>query len=319
MSTFYQRVALLVIGSALTYYVGIALVEKTAMLEGSQERCDNSVKTLIERRIQHPLILNQHEEQVCSSMMQKVHECESSFDDIVGHDKVKQVIMSTIIAPLQNTNYYSRCSLLAPPNGVLLYGPPGTGKTTIARCIASSLGGSFINVDPSCIENKLYGESLKMLKAVFTLAHKIKPCVLFVDEIDGIFGMRTCADQSHTQSLKTLFLSQMDGFIEKDPSVVVVAATNKRESLDAALLRRLSVSLHIGLPCVEDLEKMFLKHLGQFGYTNAKQFALQCIGRSGSHVLEVCKQAAHCAAIDSDGDTFVVKDCHVEEAMKRLS
>lgn len=285
MSAFIQRIVLMLIGSYLTYYVGMQLLNHGSHLETTQE-----VGTY--RNIK----LNHHEMSIVPLVTLSDDTDGVTFDDVVGHEKILDDIVSMVITPLSSKTYFSRCALLKPPNGVLLHGPPGTGKTLIARAIAGTTQSNFINFDLGVIENKMYGESLKMLKAVFTLAHKLRPCVIFIDEIDGVFGHRNALDQSHVSAIKTAFLKEIDGFDPRDPSVVLVAATNRKDSIDEALLRRLSLKFYVGLPDEKALNAMFMRHLEQFGYKDCKKFAALCNGMSGAAVLDICKIAAHRAA-----------------------
>eukprot|EP00976_Prorocentrum_cordatum_P034075 693256-Prorocentrum_minimum.AAC.24 len=135
-----------------------------------------------------------------------------------------------------------------PYNGLLFYGPPGTGKTTVAETIAHQFGGRLIRVSADQVENKYVGESFKRIQAVFSAAVKLAPCVLLVDEIDGMMSSRTGVDQSHTTTMKTLFLTGMDLIMSSDVQVLVIGCTNRPHALDRALLRRFEVHLEFSPP-----------------------------------------------------------------------
>lgn len=152
-------------------------------------------------------------------------------------------------------------AVYAPPTGVLLYGPPGTGKTTLARQACKESGAHFLIVTPDVLENRYQGESFKLMRAVFTLARKLEPCVLFFDEIDGIMSKRSELDQAHTNTMKTLFLSGMDSV--KNHRVLVIGATNRPEALDTALMRRLEVHFETGYPSDAELKRYLKTHMGQ--------------------------------------------------------
>ena len=139
------------------------------------------------------------------------------------------------------------------PAGILLYGPPGTGKTTLAHQVARDTGATFLMVSPDCLENKYQGESFKLMRATFTLAKKLGPCVVFFDEIDGIMARRSDMDQSHTNTMKTMFLTAMDS-LTPDDQVFVVGATNRPGAIDDALMRRLEIHLETHYPTTEQLE-----------------------------------------------------------------
>ena len=144
------------------------------------------------------------------------------------------------------------------PAGVLLYGPPGTGKTTLANQVARETGAMFLLVSPDCVENKYQGESFKLMRAVFTLAKKLGPCVVFFDEIDGVMAKRSDLDQSHTNTMKTMFLTSMDSLNPTEDQVLVVGATNRPGAIDSALMRRLEIHLQTHYPSSQELET-FLK------------------------------------------------------------
>jgi len=150
--------------------------------------------------------------------------------------------------------------IYAPPTGILLYGPPGTGKTTLACQLCRETGANLLILSPDTLENKYQGESFKRMRATFTLAKKIAPCVVFFDEIDGLMSKRSEMDQSHTNTMKTLFLSGMDSV--KGHRVLVIGATNRPEALDSALMRRLEVHLETKYPTDDDLKDYLKTHLG---------------------------------------------------------
>ena len=180
--------------------------------------------------------------------------------DIVGHELVVQEIDSIITILQTHTN--ESPSIIEPPNGILLYGPPGTGKTTLGKAVSKKLSTecTFIHISPDVLENKYYGEGLKHIAAVFSLARKVKPCVIFFDEIDGFMSTRSALDQSHTNTMKTSILTCMDS-IQNDWNILFIATTNRRTALDPALLRRLDVQLNMGLPTVCEKKNFLKKYL----------------------------------------------------------
>ena len=218
--------------------------------------------------------LNSYEYTIASSCVVP-HE-NVSLERVIGHEDVIQEI-TTLIDIMNSSNIAS----LSPegvtfdvPKGILLYGPPGTGKTTLAKSISSSISrdknsATFLMVSPDVIENKFYGESLKLLKAVFTLAKKFEPCVIFFDEIDGILSTRTAMDQSHTTSMKTSFLTHLDSVDTN--SVLLIGATNREKALDPALLRRLSVHLKLGNPSDQDKKKMLSNYFTTLSDTSLSE------------------------------------------------
>lgn len=171
------------------------------------------------------------------------------------------VLVDELYRILDTWNSETHDAVHAPPTGVLLYGPPGTGKTTLARQACKESGAHFLIVTPDVLENRYQGESFKLMRAVFTLARKLEPCVLFFDEIDGIMSKRSELDQTHTNTMKTLFLSGMDSV--KNRRVLVIGATNRPEALDSALMRRLEVHFETGYPSDAELKRYLKTHMGQ--------------------------------------------------------
>ena len=126
----------------------------------------------------------------------------------------KMQIQECCILPLLRADVFaSMGSLLSPPRGIMLYGPPGTGKTMLAKAIAKESGAFFINLRISTIQNKWFGESQKLVRALFTLAEKMAPTIIFVDEMDALLRQRNDRDQSHINDIKAEFMSQWDGLL----------------------------------------------------------------------------------------------------------
>lgn len=226
--------------------------------------------------------LTSHEHQIYQKVIKETQDV-----PIVGHGPVVQEIESIV-------NMFDkrpeRSSIVQPPNGILLFGPPGTGKTTIARSLARRMKCAFLHIEPDFIEDKYCGEGLKNLSAVFSLSKKIKPCVIFFDEIDGFMSTRSSSDQTHTNTMKTTLLTSLDS-INTEWDVIFVAATNRKTALDPALLRRLDIQLYMGVPTLQNQSDFFsvyvdlsAEELGEFlsGCPNwtlcdLKNFAKYCL------------------------------------------
>ncbi|PPQ63074.1 hypothetical protein CVT24_005929 [Panaeolus cyanescens] len=137
--------------------------------------------------------------------------------------------------------------------GCLLFGPPGTGKTLVVRALAKEAGCRMLAVSPSDVMDMYVGEGEKLVKAVFSLARRLSPCVVFLDEIDALFGARMSARESGSafahRGVITEFMQEMDGLkSSKDDNVIVIGATNRPFDLDDAVLRRLPRRLLVDLP-----------------------------------------------------------------------
>jgi 26S proteasome regulatory subunit T3 len=170
---------------------------------------------------------------------------------IGGMDIQKQEIREAVELPLLDTGLYQQIGI-DPPTGVLLYGPPGTGKTMLAKAVANQTTASFIRMVGSEFVQKYLGEGPRMVRDVFRLARENSPAIVFIDEVDAIatkrFDAQTGADREVQRILLEL-LNQMDGF-DQDHTVKVIMATNRSDSLDAALLRpgRLDRKIEFPLP-----------------------------------------------------------------------
>ncbi|MCJ1259327.1 hypothetical protein MMC24_007164 [Lignoscripta atroalba] len=144
--------------------------------------------------------------------------------------------------------------------GLLLYGPPGTGKTLLAKAVAKESGATVLEISGSDVYDMYVGEGEKNVKAIFTLAKKLTPCVVFIDEADAIFGSRgTSSNRTSHRELINQFLREWDGM--NDLSAFIMVATNRPFDLDDAVLRRLPRRLLVDLPLEKDREAILQIHL----------------------------------------------------------
>jgi SpoVK/Ycf46/Vps4 family AAA+-type ATPase len=159
-------------------------------------------------------------------------------------------------SPKQNQNINGFDDLLAHPSGLLLYGPPGCGKTLLAKSLAFTAGARFLCVKHSDLQRKYYGETNLRVRGLFSLARKIQPCIIFVDEVDGLFRERYSGgsggeEHDASRDLKTEFMQLWDGISsKKSDKILVMGATNRPFDVDAAFLRRMPRSYFVGLPDV---------------------------------------------------------------------
>ncbi|KAK5136016.1 hypothetical protein LTR08_004270 [Meristemomyces frigidus] len=178
--------------------------------------------------------------------------------------------------------------------GLLLYGPPGTGKTLLAKAVAKESKATVLEVSGAQIYEKYVGEGEKMVRAVFSLAKKLSPCVVFIDEADAIFGSRSGSGNRNThREIINQFLREWDGV--EDNGVFIMVATNRPFDLDDAVLRRLPRRLLVDLPVVKDRESILGIHLKNEvladGVSLAK-LAEQTPLYSGSDLKNLCVAAA---------------------------
>ncbi|XP_067879222.1 outer mitochondrial transmembrane helix translocase-like isoform X2 [Heterodontus francisci] len=216
--------------------------------------------------------------------------------DIAGLDEVITELQETVILPFQKKHLFHGSKLFQPPKGVLLYGPPGCGKTLIAKATASVAGCHFINMQASTLTDKWYGESQKLTAAVFSLAAKIEPCIIFIDEIDSFLRNRSCADHEATAMMKAQFMSLWDGLsTDIDCQVIVMGATNRPQDVDPAILRRMPSTFHVGLPRQrqrQEILKLILSGESLNSDVRLKEIAEKTEGYSGSDLRELCREAA---------------------------
>ncbi|KAJ3607305.1 hypothetical protein NHX12_025615 [Muraenolepis orangiensis] len=216
--------------------------------------------------------------------------------DIAGLDEVINELQDTVILPFQKRHLLAGSKLFQPPKGVLLFGPPGCGKTLIAKATAKASGCQFINLQPSTLTDKWYGESQKLTAAVFSLAVKIQPCIVFIDEIDSFLRNRSSLDHEATAMMKAQFMSLWDGLdTEATSQVMVMGATNRPQDVDPAILRRMPTTFHVGLPKKRERQEILKLILAGENLSNAinlKEIAEKTDGFSGSDLRELCRDAA---------------------------
>ncbi|KAG6409323.1 hypothetical protein SASPL_127360 [Salvia splendens] len=162
-----------------------------------------------------------------------------TFADIGALDEIKESLQELVMLPLRRPDLFEG-GLLKPCRGILLFGPPGTGKTMLAKAIANEAGASFINVSMSTITSKWFGEDEKNVRALFTLAAKVSPTIIFVDEVDSMLGQRNRAGEHEAmRKIKNEFMTHWDGLLTKTgEKILVLAATNRPFDLDEAIIRR---------------------------------------------------------------------------------
>jgi len=144
------------------------------------------------------------------------------FSDIAGLDKVKQRLIEAVILPFSRPELFPKSRILGPPKGVLLYGPPGTGKTMLAKAIACETRATFIQMELSMLQNQWFGESQHLVKALFTLARKLEPSIIFVDEIDSFGRTRRDDDHQVAADMQAEFMSCWDGFASDAYRVMIL-------------------------------------------------------------------------------------------------
>ncbi|XP_068634316.1 uncharacterized protein [Aristolochia californica] len=250
----------------------------------------------IAKRLGRPLIqTNSYEDVIACDVINPDH-IDVEFDSIGGLEAVKQALIELVILPLKRPELFAG-KLLSPQKGVLLYGPPGTGKTMLAKAIAKESGAVFINVRVSNLMSKWFGDAQKLVAALFSLAYKLQPAIIFIDEVDSFLGQRRNTENEAMVNMKTEFMALWDGFTtDRNAQVMVLAATNRPAELDEAILRRLPQTFEIGIPDQDERVKILqviLKGEKVEEEIDISHIARLSEGFTGSDLFELCKQAAY--------------------------
>ncbi|RZC73839.1 hypothetical protein C5167_049324 [Papaver somniferum] len=295
-TTLVQELILYAASAALSCLVLFAGLRHLDPNKGATKKAMEQKKE-IAKRLGRPLVnTNPYEDVIACDVINPDH-IDVEFDSIGGLDKVKQALHELVILPLRRPELFAG-KLLSPQKGVLLYGPPGTGKTMLAKAIAKESGAVFINVRVSNLMSKWFGDAQKLVAAVFTLAHKLQPAIIFIDEVDSFLGQRRSTDHEALTNMKTEFMALWDGFTtDQNARVMVLAATNRPSELDEAILRRLPQAFEIGYPGRAErvqILKVILKDEKVEEDLDFDHISSLCGERyTGSDLLELCKQAAY--------------------------
>ena len=213
---------------------------------------------------------------------------------------------------------------IQPRKGLLLYGPPGCSKTLTAKALATESGLNFIAVKGAEILNMYVGESERTVRDIFAKARAVSPSIIFFDEIDAIASVRD-SQQTGSLNVLTTLLNEMDG-IESLRDVTVLAATNKPEVLDLALMRpgRLDTILYVGPPDLEARQEILRIRTARMDIAKDVQFdhlAEAMEGYTGAEVVSICNMAGYHAFADSEatGREEVISRIHFQQAMTKVN
>ncbi|XP_027941684.1 ATPase family AAA domain-containing protein 1-like [Vigna unguiculata] len=279
--------------SCLVLFVGLRQLDPNR--EASKKALHH--KKEIAKRLGRPLVnTNPYEDVIACDVINPDH-INVEFNSIGGLKTTKQALYELVILPLRRPDLFSHGKLLGPQKGVLLYGPPGTGKTMLAKAIAKESGAVFINVRISNLMSKWFGDAQKLVSAIFSLAHKLQPAIIFIDEVDSFLGQRRQTDHEALLNMKTEFMALWDGFTtDQNAQVMVLAATNRPSELDEAILRRLPQAFEIGIPDQKEraeILNVILKGERIEENIDFDHIAFLCEGYTGSDLFDLCKKAAY--------------------------
>ena len=242
------------------------------------------------------------------------------FKDVAGLDEEKEELIE-IVDFLKKPEKFSRMGAKI-PKGVLLYGKPGTGKTLIAKAIAGEADVPFISMSGSEFIEMFAGLGASRVRKLFDKARKLSPCIVFIDEIDAIGARRTSNSGAETENNQTLnqLLVEMDGFSSEE-TIIVLAATNRPEMLDKALLRPGRFDRQITIP-VPDLKgrleilKIHAEDKKLSDDVNLESIAEDTAGFTGAELANILNEAAIIATINKHDE---IENSDIEEAVKKVT
>ncbi len=244
---------------------------------------------------------------------------EVHWDDIGGLENVKQQLREAVEWPMKNPKVFEEMGI-EPPKGILLFGPPGTGKTLLAKAVATESGANFIAVRGPEILSKWVGESEKAIRQIFRRARQVAPAIIFFDEIDSIAPARGYRHDTSgvTDRIVNQLLTELDG-IEPLRRVVVIAATNRPDIVDPALLRpgRFDRLIYVPPPDFKARLEIFKVHTRKMPLAddvNLEELAKMTEGYTGADIAAVCREAAIIALREE----FKVRPVQMKHFLKAL-
>ncbi len=245
------------------------------------------------------------------------------WEQIGGLDDLKQRLIEAVEWPLSNPQIFNRMGI-RPPKGILLYGPPGCGKTLLARAVATESKANFISIKGPELLSKWVGESEKAIREIFRKAKMAAPCIIFFDEFDSIAPSRGryTSDSGVTEKVLSQFLTELDG-LEINKDIVVIAATNRPDILDPALIRpgRIDRILLVPPPDREgrlEILKIFTDKMPLASNLKIENLIDMTEGFSGADIESWCREAAMNALRENIRARVVSLD-HFIEASKMIS
>ena len=245
-----------------------------------------------------------------------------TWDQVGGLEELKQRLVEAVDWPLSHPTIFTRMGI-RPPKGILLYGPPGCGKTLLARAVATESEANFISIKGPELLSKWVGESEKAIREIFRKAKMAAPCIIFFDEFDSIAPSRGrhTSDSGVSEKVLSQFLTELDG-LEVMKDIVVIAATNRPDILDPALIRPGRIDRILLVPAPEEkarieILKIFTKEMPLATNINIEKLSELTEGFTGADIETWCREAAMLALRENLKARKVTAD-HFKESRKEM-
>ncbi|KAF9362700.1 hypothetical protein BGX34_005657 [Mortierella sp. NVP85] len=278
------------------YYAFKYIISSVDPIKNKKKDAHEKSAKVLDRLGYRDIKLNEYEQVIAAEVIHP-EDIKVDFEQIGGLDPIILSLRESVILPLNHPHLFTSSSgLLGAPKGVLLYGPPGCGKTMLAKALAKESGATFINMHVSTLTDKWFGETNKLVAALFSLAQKMQPAIIFIDEIDSLLRERRNNDHEITNMMKTEFMAMWDGLTTgEDTRIIVLGATNRPNDIDSAVLRRMPKRFAIKLPSDEQRMKILRLMLSSTNLEPGFDFqklVQKTAGFSGSDLKEACRNAS---------------------------
>ncbi|MDL2260926.1 proteasome-activating nucleotidase [Methanimicrococcus sp. OttesenSCG-928-J09] len=258
---------------------------------------------------------------VRAQVMELIQSPDVSYDQVGGLGDVIQEVIETVELPLTQPELFENIGI-EPPSGVLLYGSPGTGKTLIAKAVATQANATFIRMSGSDLVQKFVGEGARLVKDIFAMARSKAPAILFIDEIDAVGGTRTFDGTSGSAEVNRTMLqllAEMDGFDGRG-DVKIMAATNRKDLLDPALLRPGRFDRAIEVPMPEESARLEIlqihtRKMNLDPEVDLVKLAKETAGFSGADLNAVAREAG-IFVLRRRGNVVTMQD--LKDAVKKV-
>lgn len=241
---------------------------------------------------------------------------------IGGLNEVIQEVIESVELPIKTPEKFEELGI-KPPKGILLFGPPGTGKTLIAKAVATESNANFISINGPQMLSKWVGESEKAIREIFKKARQVAPCVIFFDEIDSIAQSRnsSSSDGKVSERVVNQLLTEMDG-LKPLKEIVVIAATNRPDMIDPALLRpgRFDRIVLVGQPSKDERAEIFKIHTKDIPLADSVdlvKLASKTQGYVGADIESICREAVMLALRD-DFDVKEIEMNYFNASLKKI-